>query len=494
MMSLLGYSSSTVYKPFQEEINTGHSSFTLSLPRHYASYSSQAANGNIKKRDFYFSEFNIVPSFYNQRAAQLGLDFEAQQAEMIKLDLRFSFIYNKDMLYKNAESGAEIKWDQNSKGLRIDRLTDSINNFFDMQKPESLLQSPVFIDWYDSEWLAPDPNKYVPQYLPFYYEEEDVEAPFDYIDALPKSVRLIPGANNYKFPTEAFESQSDSLSRIRMRINIAPNTKLLLSTDKLLLQLGFSPEQFGKRGELKKIVLENTSSSGYLDLVAANPPEVNIVPTTTTIILKGNSDRSESTSRHIETTMAVYMHSEELAARLKTEFESLSQETNVIMNIQYVTNESKFKIIFPSNSNIVANVHCDIELAERLGFGPITRITNNMTSIAMEEKSLEVDAENKSRALAFNTGMLLATLDGATNMQSDGLEEPLLATILPTESGTFALKLNSMLKTFQLSTPSLMGNGHFPVKINLWSLTKGSKKVPLNWKIDVIVSGVLEGI
>ena len=51
-----------------------------------------------------------------------------------------------------------------------------------------------------------------------------------------------------------------------------------------------------------------------------------------------------------------------------------------------------------------------------------------------------------------------------------------------------------MLKTFQLSTPSLMGNGHFPVKINLWSLTKGSKKVPLNWKIDVIVSGVLEGI
>ena len=492
MMTLLKYSSSTVYKPFQEEINTGNSSFTLSLPRHYASYSSQT-NGEAKKRDFYFSEFNIVPSFYNQRAAQLGLDFETQKADLVRLDLRFSFVYNKEMLYKIAESGAEIKWDQNSKALRLDRLTDSINNYFDMHKPESIPQSPVFLDWYDIEWAAPNPAKYALQYLNFYYEEEDVEAPFDYMDALPKSVRTIPGANNFKFPTEAFEFSSDSLARIRMRINLASNTKILLSTDKLLLQLGFIPAQYGKRGELNKIVLENTSSSNYLDLVAANPPQVNITATTTTILLKGNIDRSESTSRYIETTMAVFLHNEELAARLKKEFEILSQETNVFMTIQYVTNESKFKITFPSNPNIVANVHCDIELAERIGFGPITRITQNMTSIPMEETSLSIDAENKSRALAFNTGMLLATLDGATNMQSDGLEEPLLATLLPTESGTFAIKLNSMLKTFQLSTPSLMGNGHFPIKINLWTLTKGSKKVPLDWKIDVVVHGVLEG-
>ena len=491
MMTLQGYTSSTVYKPFQEEVNAGHSSFTFSLPRHYAS-ASLHANGEMKKRDFYFSEFNIVPSFYSQRAAQLGLDFEAEQSATVTLDLRFSFVYNKENMYKIQDTGADIKWDANLKVFRIDRAMDSINEFFDLHKPESMPQSPVFLDWYDTEWSEPNPAAVIPHILHDYYEEADEEAPFDYVDALPKSVRQVRGANNYKFPTSALESQH-VLARLRIRINLAPLTKILLSTDGMLIQMGFKADQYS-RGEHNKIVLENTSASQYLDLVAFRPPFLHVLATTTTIIVKGIADRSESTFRQIEMTMAVFMHNEELAARLKQEFESLSRETNVYMNVQYVPGDSKFKIIFPSNPNIAANVHCDIELAERLGFGPITRITQNMSSIPIGEKSLAVDAENKSRALAFNTGMLFATLDGATGRQTDGLVEPLLATLLPTESGTFAIKSNSMLRSFQLSTPSLTGHGHFPVKINLWTLTNGSKKVPLDWKIDVNVNGVLEGI
>ena len=105
MMTLQGYTSSTVYKPFQEEVNAGHSSFTFSLPRHYAS-ASLHANGEMKKRNFYFSEFNIVPSFYSQRAAQLGLDFESEQSATVTLDLRFSFVYNKKNMYKIQDTGA----------------------------------------------------------------------------------------------------------------------------------------------------------------------------------------------------------------------------------------------------------------------------------------------------------------------------------------------------------------------------------------------------
>ena len=352
-------------------------------------------------------------------------------------------------------------------------------------------QSPVFLDWCDTRWYDFDPAKIMPTVLEHYYEEIDDEPPFDYFDALPKSVRKVFHANNYKVPTTIFDSK-EMLAQIRIRINLAPLTTLLLSTDLMLTQLGFSKDQY-KRGVANKIVLENTSATEYLCIVAENAPMINISFFTTTIIVRGNADRSESTFRQIDMTMAVFMHNEELTARLKEEFEYLSLKTNVSMNIQYDPVDSKFKIVFSTNPNIVANVHCDIELAERLGFGPLTRITQNMTSIPVGEKSLTIDAENKSRALAFNTGMLFATLDGATGRQTDGLDEPLLATLVPTESGTFAIKLNSMLRSFQLSTPSLMGNGHFPVKINLWTLTKNSIKVPLEWKVDVTVNGVLEG-
>ena len=491
MTTLLGYSPSTVYKPFQEEILTGNSSFTVTLPRHYAS-ASLHANGEIKKRDFYFSEFNVVPSFYSQRAAQLGLDVEAEQTATVTLDLRFSFVFNKENMYKIQDTGADIKWEAKSRMFRIDRALENLNEFFDLHKPESVPQSPLFFDWIDTEWpVADEPAKVIPHVLHDYYEDADEEAPFDYIDVLPKSVRLVAGVNNYKFPTSALESQH-LLDRLRIRIHLAPLTKILLSTDGMIHQLGFRGNYV--RGEHNKIVFENPSAVEYLTLVAPSEPFPHVLGTSTTLILKGTADRSESTFRQIQMTMAVFMHNEELAATLKREFDSLSRETNVYMNLQYVPGESKFKIVFPANHNIVANVHCDIELAERLGFGLLTRISQNMTSIPIGEQSLAVDAENKSRALAFNTGMLFATLDGATGRQTDGLAEPLLATLVPTESGTFAVKANSMLRSFQLSTPSLSGHGHFPVKVNLWTLINGSKKVPLDWKIDVTANGVLEGI
>ena len=120
------------------------------------------------------------------------------------------------------------------------------------------------------------------------------------------------------------------------------------------------------------------------------------------------------------------------------------------------------------------------------------RITQTLYASPIKEANLGVDAENRSRALAFDNGMVLATMDGATAQQTDILEEPLLATLLPTESGTFAMRSDRVLRTFQLNS-TLMVNGQFPIKINLWKLIQGSKKVPLDWKVDFKVEGILEG-
>ena len=324
------------------------------------------------------------------------------------------------------------------------------------------------------------------------YYNNSTGIPLDYFDFLERSVRTLKGVNNYHFPTVAIEDEV-TLGDLRIRINIGPLTTMLFSTDSLLNQLSFSIEQFGGRRTYNKIWIENHSSDSFLTVVAESPPMAGIVQgTSTTMILRALQNRSESNARVIKTDLATFMHNDELFPVLKKAFEQISSESNITVSLQYVVAEKKFQIVFPQNPNVIAVVHCDIELSERLGYGPLTRITHHMHSAPIVETSLVVDAETRSRALAFDTGMILVTLDGAASKQTDGLEEPLLATLLPTESGTFAMRFDRILRFFQLPT-TVMENGQVQVKINLWTLIKGSRKVPLDWKVVFSAGGVLEG-
>ena len=484
--------SSTVYKPFHEEVLAGNSSFTISVPRHYASSLPSRQSNETKKRDFFFSEFNVVPSFYSQRAAQFGFDAEIEQSEEVNLDLRISYVLNREELFK-MEGGGEMKFSHSARvaDTEIDAVLKMINLVFEMNKPESITHSLFFLDWIDAEWPFPEAERNMPQYLEMYYINATA-TPSDYLNFLERSVRTLKGVNNYQFPSVALRDEL-TLQDLRIRIHLAPLATVLFSTDTLLTQLGFTEEQFGGRGAYRKIVLENKSSNGFITLVAAGPPISGLIQgTSTTIILRALQARSESTDRVIKTDMATFMHNEELFPILKRVFDDISSESNFMVSLQYVGAEKKFQIVFPQNPNIVAVVHCDIELSERLGYGPMMRITTYLTSTPVAESSLVVDAEVRSRALAFNTGMILVTLDGAASKQTDGLEEPLLATLLPTESGTFAMRLDRMLRSFQLPT-TLMENGQVQLKINLWTLVKGSKKIPLDWKVVFSAGGVLEG-
>ena len=68
-----------------------------------------------------------------------------------------------------------------------------------------------------------------------YYGE--IYDPVKHYNALPPSARTIYGVNNYLFPTELTE---DNLNNIRLRLNIAPNTNVNVSTNGHLREMGFS--------------------------------------------------------------------------------------------------------------------------------------------------------------------------------------------------------------------------------------------------------------
>ena len=505
----------SVYKPFFEEVPEGESSFTIAVPRTYASYTGPNTK-EPKKREFYFSEFHLTPGFYSLRAAQLGLDAEEQNAMPIELLFRIAYTIDKD-LYK-LEGDKEVKFDQGDRAYRLDNLMKEINIYFENKKPESITHSPVFIDWVDKDWyrevrgeeeeeeeeedvynfdLQVDPAVLVPKALHKYYEDvpEGISvAKLLFLGALEPSAQKIQGVNNYKFPINAI-NHPEAMSDIRVRIHIAPLTKILISSPSLLTQLGFSPDQYGTRGELNKLVIANSHPDEYISLIAEGPPLSSTVRgTPTTIIPRFIRNTSQSDWKRVVTDMVTYSKNDQLFPLLKKAFAEISSETNIQVNLQYIQTQERFKIIFPQNPRINAEIRCDTDFGERLGYGPVTKITQSHSSVPVSEKATIIDAETRSRALAFDTDMIIATLNSSSSARTHGLEEPLLGTLLPTDSGTYSMKFQKAQRSVQLPTTGIGGGQYLiPVKINLWAMKKGSEKIPLEWKVSYTVGGVLEG-
>ena len=505
----------SVYKPFFEEVPEGESSFTIAVPRTYASYTGPNTK-EPKKREFYFSEFHLTPGFYSLRAAQLGLDAEEQNAMPIELLFRIAYTIDKD-LYK-LEGDKEVKFDQGDRAYRVDNLIKEINIYFENKKPESITHSPVFIDWVDKDWyrevrgeeeeeeeeedvynfdMQVDPAVLVPKALNKYYEDvpEGISvAKLLFLGALEPSAQKIQGVNNYKFPINAI-NHPEAMYDMRLRIHIAPLTKILISSPSLLTQLGFSPEQYGTRGELNKLVIANSHPDEYISLIAEGPPLSSTVKgTPTTIIPRFIRNTSQSDWKRVVTDMVTYSKNDQLFPLLKKAFAEISSETNIQVNLQYIQTQERFKIIFPQNPRINAEIRCDTDFGERLGYGPVTKITQSHSSVPVSEKATIIDAETRSRALAFDTDMIIATLNSSSSARTHGLEEPLLGTLLPTDSGTYSMKFQKAQRSVQLPTTGIGGGQYLiPVKINLWAMKKGSEKIPLEWKVSYTVGGVLEG-
>ena len=79
--------------------------------------------------------------------------------------------------------------------------------------------------------------------------------------------------------------------------------------------------------------------------------------------------------------------------------------------ISYDPVSTKFLFLFPDNDSLNLFFVCDDRLAERMGYGPTNRITNYNIPAAVRDTSSTVLAETLSKALVFDAGMCLVTLD-----------------------------------------------------------------------------------
>ena len=520
----------SVYKPFFEEVEEGESSFTIFVPRNYGSYTvpnvEGSGSGDTKKREFYFSDFHLTPSFYSARAAQLGLDSDPANAKKFLMEFRFYFTVSPELFRTGPnDNRQDIKFMQENKIYQLDKLLQAINAYFEFRKPEGFIHSPFFFDWCDKYWYKNQEDSIEKYYGEDDEEEEEGDEIFDFerrliaddevtellekyyediatdanqtpiltkfLGGLEPSLRGLKEANHFKFP-DAVLADPTRLSDIRIRMHVAPNIRASFSSNKLLVQLGFTKD---KRGDKNKIIYDNDLAEGYMIYVADIPPRnLTIAATDNTILLGSLATNYGTAPRICEFDAQKFKDNPQVHEVLKEKFAELSEISNLQMSLQYTDSESRFRIVYPASRFLTGRVICNIEFAERLGYGPITRLNPNMFAQPVSKSDNIVDAETKSRALAFDTDMIIATLDSSSSSRTHGLEEPLLGTLLPTESGTYNMKFQTAQRSVQLPTTGL-GGGQFltPFKVNLWSMKKGSEKMPLDWNVSFTVGGVLEG-
>ena len=511
-----------VTRTFHEVMEEGESSFTIEVPKSYGSV--VLPNSEVRHRQFYFSDLYLIPGFYKQRAAQLGLELEEEkESALIDLTIRMTLSISPN-LYKNEDGTAEVKFQHGNTEQAVNALMKNVNAHFEATKPEGIVHSVFFLDWVDLDWMEDgeeesgmlDANEVVPSEVMLYYNGEEYSDAL-YFDALEPSTRKLPGVNNFKFPSQAFQSR-DLWANIRVRFHIAPNTKMLVSTHTLLEQLGFSKAQLGVPKDRNRYVFENPMTDAYITMVAEHPIKNGglITGTTTTIFPAAVKKSFQTDWEKITPKMSDYDSNDYIERLAKEAFRSLSSKANILVDLKYEAQRKAFQIVFPRNANLRAVVHCDRDFSNRLGFEGRFNIDSSVISVPVGEKNSRVDAEGQSRALSYDAVMVMVTMESSSSAITVGLDETLLACLYPTGSGTMAMTNRPPAQNYfsfesgngknnhgeyftalyprSVYLPTVYsGDKTVPMKFNVWAIGKGSKKTRLNWKVPISIGGVLEG-
>jgi len=557
---LLRDCSQLVSVSFNELVPSGESSFTISLPRSHGSV--QVPGGEPLRRHFYFAELKIVPGFYSQRALQLGVDGDEGRDEKqntFALSVGYSALPN--LYFRDDGDGnySENRYSQNRQTPDVGTMLKRINSHFETLKPEGFKSSPFFFDWISLAWNpdyeAEGENETVVDTSAIFYdagEEEEYREPEaqeegeevsaaaaeggaaggeegarDYLDAdryvpavghtyyqsdydravhynaLEPSVRRLPGVNNFAFPY--LETEQDDFNAVRVRMHIAPNTKMSFSSNKLLESLGFTVSTFKERAESRKFSIENKTSKGYMVLTAESPPpERRVAASTSRISIAPSLPNFAFDAEEVKLTNDEIRDNALVFAKVEAAFKTASSKANIDLKLTFSQAENKFSIDFPPNPRLTVFLDCDRRLSERLGYGP-NHITQNLLPAAVRDRHSNVEAGQLSRALAFDAGMAIITFDSLGAIDMHGVDDYQMATLFPTTAGDLSMTnrmtavhwpfaADSLQEPRSIFLPSVGAGQHMVnLKFNVRVMTNNSKSVPFKWPIHFYARGILEG-
>ena len=469
-----------VYVPFKTRIPAGHCKFKVNVPERY------------EKQDFFFSSLLLVPDFYSTEAALEELTNLEENNTPINYEIAFkAFFVSKPSLFPE-------KFEMPTNVTTTQDLIAKINAFFEAHKPAACKHLGAFFDWTDLRYSKESGmswDDFVAEMAQIYYEE-----PFDkskFFNALPVSARSIPDCNNYLFPTHINE---ESRLYLRLRLFLAPNIDSVFSTGGPLECMGFSASQIGERSGKNQLVMSNKGVAGFETTVAAHSLEDDVKKTSLfKMSLQVHSSSYMSDPIVVSVTKGNSFKNASYLPVLQVGLEMLAQQSNLKLEVSYNSQAKKFRFTFPTHDTLVkATLLVPTDLAERLGFGMVTDISEENKEGERAEDEFDVTkTETRSRALGYDTGMIVVSYEGTRSIAMAGIFEQYMCSLYPTATGAYEMSpLENNFTPIAMELPQFhnSANALVPVTFKLSRFLDDERLVDLDWKNGAFVSGLLRGI
>ena len=492
--------------PFHKFLAPGDSSFTISVPKPFLNYHSSVSQLPIKRK-FFFGSLRLVPDFFSRDAQLLDLDSDVDLNTRVQM--QFHLIYRISPLLFTAASPTNV-WEFETKpgtlpDSKIETLFDVLNKYSESAKPTGMVKAPFFLDWTEetfeqsvldqslsitvAEPLGQMPvniNDFVSSMSLYFYGEPKVN-PAKHFDILQPSQRKVVGSNNYVFPSEAYENE-ELLSAVRIRLAVAPNTKILFSQKKMLTLLGFQPD----KRIAHKFEFVNPSTDSYMYFVAEDPPTLNQY-NDGKINAMVVSNVVVAPVQHLSMTLKEKRSNISLYKYLKKSIDNLSDQTNIDFGLDYNNTSETFKVIFPNNTGIKTTVYCDTDFSSRLGYGAQREI--NASDISVSVKNVIDKSASKAKVLSFDTGHVIVTCFNTSSNQTSISNNQYMASLLPDNAGMMTISpcVGEEVPTFVPPNYEQDGQNNVPLLCNLLKFNDLGEPVPFQWKTGAYISGILQG-
>jgi len=165
-----------------------------------------------------------------------------------------------------------------------------------------------------------------------------------------------------------------AFARFRYRLWLAPYSRITFSSESPLVDLGFTPEQFGARTVLKQIEIVNPTYRYRVWNVGANMPAKLFTKWDFRMTASPFGAFFYSARYPLHLSPEKWGNSEELGKSLANVVKKLATDINVSISFEYDANSSKFFVKFPAADTVLLYLNLTNELCARLGYSGVAAI------------------------------------------------------------------------------------------------------------------------
>jgi len=472
-MSLSG--PSVIEIPFKIPLEVGQNNFKLSVPRRHL-------DSDMDYR-FGFSFLTLIPEYYSQQALRERLDPVDEGDRDIEYPFEVDFVFGENYLL----SGPTRQFSQSADVVETGTLIRNINTHFSRLKPSGANTTLLVLDWFVDGWEQPDNpisiNEFhkviaAAAYDGAVYEEAK------HGNSLPLSSRDNKALNNLMFPTTKVQ---DFLDRVRVRMLVAPNTRVAFSNDSILKHLGFAAEQIPEKVN-KQINFINNYSDAYTTFIGTLGQKFATTEGKNSKITLYPVERVQSLrGRIVKTSRLSEIEPQELIHDVSEVIEDMAIDCNQRFAIRFSRSTNRFLFLYPENPSTRVVMHMSPRLAKLLGFHATHTVQSPTQPDVIKPAESSTESEQKARTLVYDIGMAWVNLEEYFSESTSQFATTSMASLEADYSGTMTTRHNHKMASVNVTyfKPDL--------EFRLYRFNEKGFPAPLNLPCSAYIQGVFCG-